>query len=88
MRDRIVQCQVRLSLECYKTVNLEKKVKKLKDLKRMTLDKGRETMQMVAVNAIKHIKVVQALQKELKDAQAESVHEKVCDCILQINCCY
>ncbi|KAK1425196.1 hypothetical protein QVD17_20543 [Tagetes erecta] len=74
--DKIVQYRVRMSLVHAKNVKLEKKVKKLKDLKGMTLDKGSEAMRMVAVNTVKHEEAVQALQKELEDARAEALHEK------------
>ncbi|KAK1425192.1 hypothetical protein QVD17_20538 [Tagetes erecta] len=72
LRDQIARYRIRMTLQDLKNARLVKKVKKLKDLKRSTLDKGREAIRMLARNAREHAKVTEALQKELDDARAKS----------------
>ncbi|KAI3743916.1 hypothetical protein L1987_56986 [Smallanthus sonchifolius] len=61
LRDRVSRYRA-------KNVKLVKKVRKLKNMRRLTIDQGREA---VAENTVDHAKVVEALQKELEDARAE-----------------
>ncbi|KAK1425197.1 hypothetical protein QVD17_20544 [Tagetes erecta] len=76
--DQIARYRVQMRLQHEKNMKLSKKVRKLEEFKRMTLDKEKEAMPMpmVGVNRDEHEKAVQALQNELANARAEAVYEK------------
>ncbi|KAK1425198.1 hypothetical protein QVD17_20545 [Tagetes erecta] len=74
--DQIARYRMQMRLQHEKNMKLSKKVRKLEEFKRMTLDNEKEAMPMVGVNRDEHEKVVQALQNELANARAEAVYEK------------
>ncbi|KAJ0439266.1 hypothetical protein HanHA300_Chr16g0623401 [Helianthus annuus] len=74
LRDRISRYRLRMTDQAAKNAKLAKKVRKLKKLKKTTpVEKGTEAIRMLAKNTIEHAKVVEALEKELENARAESV---------------
>ncbi|KAM0048326.1 hypothetical protein Hdeb2414_s0008g00273161 [Helianthus debilis subsp. tardiflorus] len=74
LRDRISRYRLRMTDQVAKNAKLAKKVRKLKKLKKTTpVEKGTEAIRMLAKNTIEHAKVVEALEKELENARAESV---------------
>lgn len=61
LRDRIVRYRLRITLQNVKNAKLTKKVKKLTNLKRLNLEKGKELRVMVAENTVKHAKELEGI---------------------------
>ncbi|KAI7755069.1 hypothetical protein M8C21_006536 [Ambrosia artemisiifolia] len=70
LRDQIARFRLRMTHQAAKNAKLVNMVRKLKKVG--TLGKGQEAIRIPAKNDIEHVKVVEALQKELENARAQT----------------